>query len=490
MALSIKYFMWRWQAHFRVVMEGIAKELFAKLDERLEPSVFLVGVLTDKRRTDRHFTCVEPEGDFWIHSDEFHGIAEDAEQLVSEYRGAEHQEGHAVQVAIRDAIRMRIATHPGIPEKRRVYVSIPSQVDDYLVCLVLMLRDDIASSYPELRRSRVFLHPDRSFPVPISLVDAAAHKFVGHVEEELRKDDPSMPFGADTDGMLRAAGAELARGMVWRMSDTSLVMGHGLFRDCSAISSMRYERAEGRGRILFAPEDHPQRSQVVKLREPVKLYEYRAARKLLQLAFDDISLMSQGSELTGLTDLALDSGGDETVFEVRIVAHHRWELWSYDRHLMTVRYGLPSLPTAAFNEARFRELIANKFPSTGTQEVDRLCKLVEQASSEAHGTMLVISADAKSEVERLSSQATAIEPRLLDDKLLNHLTPIDGAILIDSHGYCHAIGVILDGDATNRGDPARGARFNSAIRYVDSVKRKAPALAAVVSEDGGVDIVS
>jgi len=489
MRKSIKFFMWRWQEHFRGVMEGTANELFAKLDERLEPSVFLVGVLTDPRRTDRHLTCVEPENDFWIHSDEFHGIAKDAEQLVDEYRGAEHQERQPVQLAIRDAIRMKVETHPSIPEQRRVYVSFPTQVDDYLVCLVLMLRDDIASSYPELRRSRVLMHPDRSFPVPISLVDAAAQKFVWHVEQELRKNDPSMPFGADTDGMLRAAGSELARGMVWRMSRTSLVMGQGLFRDCSAISSMRYERAEGRGRILFAPEDHPQRSQVIKLREPVKLHDYRAARKLLQLAFDDISLMSQGSELAGLTDLALDWGRDETVFAVRISAHHRWELRSHDRHLMTVHYGLPSLPKPAFNEAGLRELIADKFPSTGIAEVTHLCKLVEPATFEAHGTMLVISPDAKSEVERLSSQATAIEPRRLDDKLLEHLTPIDGAILLDSHGFCHAIGVILDGDATNRGDPARGARFNSAIRYVESVKDRAPALAVVVSEDGGVDFV-
>jgi hypothetical protein len=74
--------------------------------------------------------------------------------------------------------------------------------------------------------------------------------------------------------------------------------------------------------------------------------------------------------------------------------------------------------------------------------------------------------------------------------IARHLTGIDGAVLLDTDGYCHAIGAILDGQATPEGDPARGARFNSAVRYLRSLTdRQIPALAVVVSEDGGVDLI-
>src|ERR1035441_9320972 len=50
---------------------------------------------------------------------------------------------------------------------------------------------------------------------------------------------------------------------------------------------------------------------------------------------------------------------------------------------------------------------------------------------------------------------------------MEHLTNMDGGVLIDPQGQCHAIGVILDGTASRNGDPARGSRYNNAIRYID-----------------------
>jgi hypothetical protein len=104
--------------------------------------------------------------------------------------------------------------------------------------------------------------------------------------------------------------------------------------------------------------------------------------------------------------------------------------------------------------------------------------------------MIIISADASSEAQRLQAQATGIVPQLLDASLLDHLTGIDGAVLIDPKGLCHAIGVILDGQATEHGDAGRGSRFNSALRYLHyALERQIPTVAIVVSEDGGVDII-
>jgi hypothetical protein len=99
--------------------------------------------------------------------------------------------------------------------------------------------------------------------------------------------------------------------------------------------------------------------------------------------------------------------------------------------------------------------------------------------------MLVISGAAAEEAVRLDNQCTRVQPFLLDDDVLNLVTAIDGSVLIDTAGNCHAIGVILDGLASPKCSPERGSRYNSAIRYVFSRK---DAIAIVKSEDGMISV--
>jgi hypothetical protein len=65
--------------------------------------------------------------------------------------------------------------------------------------------------------------------------------------------------------------------------------------------------------------------------------------------------------------------------------------------------------------------------------------------------------------------------------MVKNVTAIDGAVLLNPQGVCFAIGAILDGLATPGGDPARGARFNSSLRYVSN---KTECSTIIVSEDG------
>jgi hypothetical protein len=104
-----------------------------------------------------------------------------------------------------------------------------------------------------------------------------------------------------------------------------------------------------------------------------------------------------------------------------------------------------------------------------------------------HGTMLVVSEDAHREAERLQNQSITIQPKTLSPVIVERISGIDGAVLLDRDCRCHAIGVILDGMASQAGDSSRGARYNSAVRYVSSAK--VPTLCLVVSEDGYVNMV-
>ena len=75
---------------------------------------------------------------------------------------------------------------------------------------------------------------------------------------------------------------------------------------------------------------------------------------------------------------------------------------------------------------------------------------------------------------------------LINESLIRNVTAIDGAVLLDSKGICHSIGVILDGIANNKGKSERGARYNSAVRYVENNKKKC--VAVIISEDGMINL--
>lgn len=76
---------------------------------------------------------------------------------------------------------------------------------------------------------------------------------------------------------------------------------------------------------------------------------------------------------------------------------------------------------------------------------------------------------------------------------LKRITEIDGAVMIDTSGNCHAYGVILDGVCTPRskGDMARGARLNSTKAYIEWRKSQSKDswLGIVISEDGMFDLL-
>ena len=391
--------------------------------------------------------------------------------------------------SIRDAIRQILEAHQARPKNRRFYVSLPAQVQEYWVCAVLSLQDDIIALYPALRKNVVRFHDEYgsySFSLPASLLDAVTEQFLKYTREELSK---PKPIDIDNEKILRDAGAALTKNIVPRMTDKLTGQGYSLFRDCSTISSLLYERSAGSGRILLATKDHPAIKPTVTLASPVELRNYRAARKLLQLSFDDVLLHSDSSQIWGLAEVGEYDHSKEDLFEVRILDHHHWELRHNDCNFMTVRYGVPSLPKREIDEQAFRSNVTRIFKKISDSSTNRLLSLVKEAERESHGTMLLISTTAEKEAKRLASQGTPITPCLMTPKLLKHLTPIDGAILLNPDGMCYAIGTILDGQATNNGDPSRGARFNSAVRYVESAPDKTRCLAVIVSEDGGIDLV-
>ena len=109
------------------------------------------------------------------------------------------------------------------------------------------------------------------------------------------------------------------------------------------------------------------------------------------------------------------------------------------------------------------------------------------AVRQQHGSILVVAEDAELEADRLQGEGTRIEPTELTPDLYQQVSNIDGAVIIDPDGTCYAIGVILDGQSGPKCTPSRGARYNSAIRYVNSSDKSR--LIVVISDDQTIDII-
>jgi hypothetical protein len=497
MGMSITHFMWGYQPHFRIEQQCNAERLFQALDRRFKPEVFLVGILAVPKG-DRFQACVEPEDDFWIASEEFNDVSLSSDTLRKQYPEAKllhshplAQQGHdegLLKRSIQDAVKQVIDAHPSKPSDIVFAVSFPAKVDCYWVCVVLGLQEHMIRAYYSLQKSSVALHEYRQIPVATSLIDATIDEFLKHSTAELLKPNPGSGLSSmDTEDLLRSAGHRLMTGVVWRIDQQCIEGMHNLFRACTTISSLRYEQSAGAGSILLAKKDHPAVEKKVEFASAARLTSYRVSRKLLELASDDLSLHSNSEEIFGLATLEAYEADKEDVFKIRVLGHHYWELSHAGHALMRVRYGLPSLPRPSFDEQKLHLDLPRIFKGITPAEIDTLVSLVREAEKESHGTMLVMTEEAENEAKRLSKQGTAVHPCPLTPELLQHFTPIDGAVILSPQGICHSIGTILDGKATDKGDPGRGARYNSAVRYVEAIN--APCIAVVVSEDGGIDFI-
>ena len=378
----------------------------------------------------------------------------------------------------------------------------PVVLNNYYVCTVLRVQRKPMQAYPALL-------PDRAYtdgrPLPNSLLVAAMARFNEETVKALSEPEPGAGLlyrPRDTEELLRAAGRSLldapalAVGSADWSSGERLDWGSStgpgaerLFYIINTISSLRYEGAEGVGCLLLARRGHPNLEEVFALTCPVDLTDYRAVRKLLEMTTTGIHLLADADKVYALgREVGTYDASREDLFAFHFVTYYTWELSHAGHTLLRCRYGLPGLARPRLNRLSFKREYKRTFGHLKAEQLERLWQVVLEASRQPKGTLLVITTEALAEADRLKLQCTLIEPVILTPTITQLVTAIDGAVMLDPQGYCYSIGVILDGKASGRGNSTRGARYNSAIRYVESSPY--PCLVVVVSEDGLVDVLT
>lgn len=467
---------------FRSVVEIALQKSLEVLGVTVEPTVFLIGLL--KEGGSGYPLCVEPEDGPIVPAD-FDGLHDRATELYHQDpdsqlristawihdRRQQETRDRAYGTAISEVLEARLG--PGL----RFFVGLPVPVDQHLVFTAVGLPEWVLDDTPHLSST---VAADR-YPVTQSLIRGAVDEILRLSTRTLYEPNAGadLDIGADPADVAKAAGRALTRSAVLLAGNQ---MGSGLFDGLNRVATTRYERRVGIGSLLLADarSEHVDRS--VTLRAPVPIVETRTLRKLLETSSrHGESLLTDGSLVYGLgRQRAHYPGASESVFQLLVIGDGTWELHHASVPLATVQFGAPRLSEQRLRRERLDDIAGRVFREWAS---DALWALATAAAAAEHGTMLVISERAAEEAARLGSQALTIEPTRLDDSLVRQVTGIDGAVLVDPSGRCHAIGVILDGTAAGA-----GARYNSAVKYLASAGAT-PTVILLVSEDGMINLL-
>lgn len=481
----IDQFMWGFQPHFRRSVEydvqGVLSTIGLQADGKIE--VILVGIAN--RDGLRHEICIEPEtGPLVV--DDLRSIRERAQEIrdadpesqvfhtVPEYHEA-RQSGLYLRSrasAVSEAIEAS-----GKFDGLKFHASSSTPVGDYDVHTCLGIPYELLESVPRFNNPKRDDYHGRH--TEESFVEAIINTCLGEAKMALYLPNPGqglMVLG-DRDQIIRGSADRFVQGINMALPPEF----SGLFDLANAFSSLTYERSGAKGQLAITNPDNLVSKLRVTFQQPIRLSEARSVRKLLELTGDQKSLLADGGSIHGLGEC--NSAPD--VAKIVVEGHASWSLSIDDTPLIRVAYEHATLPKQIIDKDFFRDIAER---TVGAVEVERIWEVFQCALDNGHGTTIVVSKDPVAEVKRLGQQALAIKPEYLDHNDVAALGRVDGAIVLGPGGRCHAFGVILDGMATSSGDRARGARFNSSVRY-QRTSEIPPSMVIVISDDGTVDLL-
>jgi len=366
------------------------------------------------------------------------------------------------------------------------------QINGFMVAIVVSFNREQYERYPHMDMD-VFAVHGRWPALHFGVIEAVLKEF----GEELRKRDAGRRYieTVERDRLLRVTAEFFTRCNVWagkRFSALDIQLRGTLdfFEACNVISSMSYESRPGFGGMLVADKGHAAIDVVMQTNLPILVDNHRRVRKLVEMCEAGLAVLTDSRYVWGLGRFnpGKYDASRADILHVRFHGHGRWVISHQGTDLMDIRGGDPYLPKPPVDVSNLRARLALLFGENAAQ--DRLLEAVQYVTDASHGAVLVISQDAPAESKRLAGRLAGFKPFEPTKATIAAATSIDGAMMIDLQGNCQGIGLILDGEAGPDEDPARGARYNSVIRYLRRCEeRQVRCLVVAVSEDGMINIL-
>lgn len=492
---SIRLFMWAYQHAYRANLEYEIKNAFNQLGiSDISPKVLLVGARSPNR-SNEHPVCIEPENGAWPLS-MLSGLLDNIETTFQEH--PEQNTIYGDEASMRDKpenIRKNSVVRTvsdallsyDTAQNVQSFCSGAVLVADYYVVPIIQVPNSLFKKFPPLNKD---IHQkQRTNRGYLSLIHSTIYGVLAEANKELKHDDPGRFWFSRAkrpDETIREAARQFFHTPAAAVTDS--LNYYDIFDKLNQVSASMYEGTKGTGYLLLSSPENQSLEYILRFHTPVPFAEPRWARKTLQMATESVALIADAEMIYGLGRISSDHDNSlQNVFTVAFLDHYHWELRCGQQVFLRSHYGDPKLPQPVVNQELFVTNYERMFPESRLDERNTVWEVFNAAIHQDSGSMIVVAEDAEQEAQRLSQQGTIVYPTLMTKELFERVSSIDGTIILDPHGVCHAIGVILDGWANPDCTPARGSRFNSGQRYVKNQKYRR--LAIIVSEDKTVDII-
>ena len=477
---TIEQSMWGYQPHFRFQVEYETKLVLAELGiASTDVKVVLAGIATEENAT--HAICVEPEAGplFAEHLAKVSRRGKELYQLDPESEMMYHPPGsgaaqqRALFLNARASAITEAIEKSGVFNHLTFFVSQSSPINGYAVHTCIGIPTDVIGNLPAFQESTVGrIHAGKS------LQHEVIRECLHRADQALYLPNPGVDLRilGRTEDIITTTTERFIQGTLWRTGSQP----SDLFGALNAVASLTYERAGAKGNLTVTTHANLEKWLTVRFKTPVRLRESRTMRKILQLSDDNRSVLADPTRAYGL-------GTGKTapdVVEVSITGHAKWEASVNGDKFVRVSYGKATIPNQQIEKDELKDTAER---TVGNANINRIWNIVQTAQENGQGATIVVSKDPEAETARLSTEGMPIEPDYLEPEEIVKLCSVDGAVMIGPDGRCYAFGVILDGVADESGDRARGARFNSALRYQN---RKTPgSMIIVISDDGTIDLL-
>ncbi|MCZ8495571.1 tetratricopeptide repeat protein [Priestia megaterium] len=329
---------------------------------------------------------------------------------------------------------------------------------------------------------------------------------------------------------------EFTEELVKNICETS---SNNLYNELYYISSLNYEGSVISAKLMILNEQNMDKfvDFSLKLSEKIRYKEHRKIRKILEISDDNMYLIGDDKYVYGVGKAKKfgeirELKKEDKILVIDFLGKFEFSLnliniskeiisqsgeyfedirWSWNEiNCVQVKYGKPSLQENQLSIEALSDSLKKSFnsyfqernytPDSITDKVSTIINIVQHATKQKHGTMLVIAKPdlAVKEIDRLENQSIKVMKTVLlrkdskhkSNNIIERITSIDGALYLDIEGYCYAMGVILDGVAEKgQGDTSRGARYNSAIKYYNIEDVEKNCVIVIISEDGMVDVI-
>lgn len=264
--------------------------------------------------------------------------------------------------------------------------------------------------------------------------------------------------------------------------------------ECDKLGLQDYEGREPIGTVVFLKDEYNSDGVFIDLNENNCFYNHKLTRKMLECVQRDQCLLVCGEEynVVGITKIE----NIEKMPHIRLEYHGLadWCVKCGDEVVLHYKRGSYYVSEEDYREETRKKL--EKYFGESSNIVEIVVGFIEEMLKCEHGALMIVTED-EGVGEYLKSARSGI--KLLKTMKFNEikdyitgLATIDGAVILnykeedDSECVCEAFGAILDREPMIKGDPARGARYNSARKYIYNKN----AIAVIISEDktNGVEI--